>query len=237
MAETLAECDVRNVMLDNCQRELAEAKEKERCIEHEKIQLKQRLDIQAEQNQQLKELVQRLEVSTDALCSELKQLRAQFAPLAQSVDDTAHLRAVSEDIRAKLVSLRDQPAGEPAEQGHAAQLATAHDERQQLEHELDRLRHRAAELSAALDDQKRLGAAERDRWNDELRSLRAAVERQSDILAGNVQSSPAGGPRGASSTVRQNADTQAEDAVLDSVLEQFEMLQKNKVRKMAGSSG
>ena len=48
--------------------------------------------------------------------------------------------------------------------------------------ELETLRHRAAELSEALAEQKRQADAERDRWSEELRHMRQVLERQTRCL-------------------------------------------------------
>ena len=106
-----------------------------------------------------------------------------------------------------------------------------------MESELDVLRHRGAELSEALAEQKRTAAAERDHWNEELRHLRQAVEKQSEMLNSRPPQPPAETPPVGSGANRGASNGQGTDKVIGSVLEQFEMLQRNKIRKLANTSG
>jgi hypothetical protein len=138
-----------------------------------------------------------------------------------------------------LARFRDQAASVPADTDLREQLTAADAEREQMESELELLRNRGAELAEALAEQKRTTADEREQWNEELRQLRRAVERQSELLAlgssetpDHAQVPPADSPR-----TRPSQNRQGDGVVVDSVLEQFAQLQKDKVRKRAGSSG
>jgi seryl-tRNA synthetase len=136
--------------------------------------------------------------------------------------------------QAELATMREQLAAKSDEANVAEQLSAALTERQQLEAELDLLRRRAAELSDALGEQKRQVSDEREKWSEELRQLRRAVDRQSELL---VQRGPvvAGETIVASGETRPNPAPK-NDQVIDAVREQFEILQKNKIRKMANAN-
>jgi hypothetical protein len=115
----------------------------------------------------------------------------------------------------------------------AQKLAVETAQRQQAENELDQLRHRAAELADALAEQKRLMGEQREQWSEELRLLRRAVDRQSELLV-HRGSPAANGPVAPAPAGDTNSVGPAKsDQVMDTVIQQFEMLQKNKVRKMA----
>jgi hypothetical protein len=105
-----------------------------------------------------------------------------------------------------------------------------------LENELDVLRHRGAELTETLAEQKRLVAEEREHWNEELRHLRRAVERQSEVLNQRPAHAPSPPPANGAGPDRPASNGQSADKVVGSVLEQFEMLQRNKIRKLANTA-
>jgi chromosome segregation ATPase len=259
LEQTMAECDLRAAELDDSRRQLAhacrnlsacekqlaertaaEADLANRCgtqktdLDAKQSQLaaaNERLQIQVEQNQQSRRQNEQAETEREALRGEVAQLRAQFGPLAELATETGLLRGELAAAQAELVRLRDQPVSAPADPLLQEQLAAAELQRQQLESELDGLRHRGAELSEALAEHKRSAAQEREQWNDELRQLRRAVERRSEVVARRVTPLPDQPPS------RPSNDSREENTVVGSVLAQFETLQKNKVRKVANSSG
>jgi chromosome segregation ATPase len=203
--------------------------------EAEATQSKQRLEIQNEHHQQLQAQISRLESEGEASRAELAQLRGQFGSLAETAADAARLRGELAAAVAELARLREQVASVPDEELLRGQLAAAQAERGDMESELELLRSRGAELSEALAEQKRVMADERDHWNEELRHLRRAVERQSELLAQgsasvaeNGVALPADPPR-----ARPANNNYGDGVVVDSVVEQFALLQKNKVRKLA----
>ncbi|EAQ78647.1 hypothetical protein DSM3645_07640 [Blastopirellula marina DSM 3645] len=106
----------------------------------------------------------------------------------------------------------------------------------ELEDELARVRNRAAELTATVDQQKREIAAERAEWSTELKSMRTILERQSGAIA----TRPAAADQSLSSTsvgtntvVRESAQSRPMDAdnVVDSVMAQFAKLQRDISRR------
>ncbi|MEX0677078.1 MAG: hypothetical protein WD063_08385 [Pirellulales bacterium] len=215
--------------------------------EAEIVRSKERLQAQSEQNEHLRKEIQGLEAGRQTASDELARLRGQGAPLAESAAEAAQLRAELDAANSELTRLTEQMAQSPDTAFLQEQLAAAEMERQQLENELDLLRHRGAELVEQLAEQKRVGAAERDRWSEELRQLRKAVEMQSEALAQRIGSPPPAPPVAAPSVVATNLETlqphannhnngtKPEDTVLGSVMEQFETLQRTKVRKLAKS--
>jgi len=213
--------------LDSKQIELAQAVEKLLRAEAEEAQCKQRLDMQSEQNQQLREQITRMESEAELSRGELARLRGQFTPLAESAVETAELRVQLAAEQAELVRLRETAAVR-GDSLLSEQLAAERTQRSELESELDVLRHRSAELSETLAEQKRLWAVERDQWNEELRQLRRALERQADLLAQRGAQTADDQPGAA-----RPAATREADAVVGALREQFEMLQRNKVRQLA----
>ncbi len=164
---------------------------------------------------------------------ELANMRAQFEPLMAAVSEAASLKQRLAGADNELQQLRQRASAAPdIEQTLAAEQS----QREQLEAELDALRLRAAELSEALAEQKRQSTAERDQWSEELRQLRKALERQSEFLAQRLSQATAGTPTATTPEGSGRSGGKSTDAVVGSVLEQFEQLQKSKVRKLSGSS-
>lgn len=210
------------------------------------VRSKERLQVQTEQNEQLRKEIEALEANREAARDELAQLRGQVGPLTESAAQAAQLRAELDAANTELARLSDQIAQAPDGALLQQQVAAAAVERQQLENELDLLRHRGAELVEQLAEQKRVGAAEREGWSEELRQLRKAVEMQSEALAQRDGATAAVAPTATSSaaepaleTAQPHASnkngTKPEDSVLGSVMEQFQMLQRTKVRKLTKS--
>jgi hypothetical protein len=163
----------------------------------------------------------------------MAQLRTQFGPLAESLAESVALRTALATAQAELAHLQQQLAApQPNALAHE-QLAAADLQRQQLEIELDALRHRGAELAEALSEQKQAALLEREQWNDELRQLRRAVEKQSEVLTRRAV--PAASAAAEPAAARAVPLTKEDNRVVGSVLAQFETLQKNKARKVANS--
>ncbi|MEX0978363.1 MAG: hypothetical protein WDZ48_05910, partial [Pirellulales bacterium] len=212
--------------------------------EAENARSKERLHLQAEQNDQLCKTIQLLEANRATAHDELAHLHEQVAPLADNAPLVDELRAELDAARAEAGRLADQLAQSPDGEMLQEQLAGVDVERRQLENELDLLRHRGAELVEQLAEQKRIAAAERDAWSEELRQLRKAVEMQSDALAQRGARPSAAAPSVAETIVQPLVESsrphatngvKPEDKVLDSVMEQFATIQKSKVRKLAKS--
>ncbi len=158
---------------------------RERAIqaEAEIVHSRDRLQLQVEQNSQLREEIERLEANRETSRDELAQLRGQFGPLAESAAEAARLRGELSAAQSEIERLRLQVAN-PAESAELSQeLFASQSERQRLQGELEAIRQRASDLTEQLAEQQRQAAAERDAWGEELRHLRETLERQSETWA------------------------------------------------------
>lgn len=129
-------------------------------------------------------------------------------------------------------------------------------ERAELEAQLELVRQRAVEMSAALEAEQAKAARQQALWGEELQRIRRAVEQRSVFIAEPTAARPpaatprAAAPEGPSTNVlapsRHGSElasasggpsapltTDGGDPVLDSVLAQFEMLQKDIARRRA----
>jgi chromosome segregation ATPase len=238
-ADAQSRCAALQQRVDAMQSQLGELQLLASGAQAEAAQSQQRLEIQIEHNGQLHAQMTRFESEGEVSRSELAQLRAQFGPLAESASDAARLRGELASAEAELARLRDQTASVPADADLREQLTAAEAEREHMESELELLRNRGAELSEALAEQTRTIADEREQWNEELRQLRRAVERQAELLARGPSDSPdnAQAPAADPPRTRPSQSGHGDGVVVDSLLEQFALLQKDKVRKRAGVSG
>jgi chromosome segregation ATPase len=233
-AEIANRCAAQANELGAKQLQLTQALEQLGQAQAESARATERLEFQVEQNQQLRRQFEQAETEREALRGDMAQLRSQFGPLAESVTDSASLRTALVAAQGELAQLREQLAAPRPDGLLQEQLAAADLQRQQLESELDALRHRGAELAEALAEQKQAVGQEREQWNDELRQLRRAVEKQSEVLARRAVA-PAAVAAAEQPAVRPAAGAKEDNRVVGSVLAQFETLQKNKVRKVANS--
>ncbi|MEX2112623.1 MAG: hypothetical protein WD845_05520, partial [Pirellulales bacterium] len=219
------------------QAEVSQTQETLLRAQADELQSRQRLELQLEHSQQLQAQIEQLKVDAVQARDELSQLRVQFGPLTETAVTAERLRGELAAARTELATANQQLETRNKEPDLREPLATALAEREHVEIELDQLRHRAAELADALAEQKRLQNEQREQWNEELRLLRRAVDRQSELLAkGASVPAAAQSAAGASAGDGRAAAPSSNDQVLDTVLQQFEMLQKNKVRKMAKSA-
>jgi hypothetical protein len=109
-----------------------------------------------------------------------------------------------------------------------------------LERELETVRSRAAELSEIQAQQGRQMSEERERWSDELKRMRRLLETMAERqlvqsaaearAAKTAAPMPAGGQQAAPNDDRG-------DPVLDSVITQFEMLQRDLARRRKVAAG
>ncbi len=150
--------------------------------------------------------------------SELVQTRNQFQELLTTAG-TAGPAGVIEAVQQQLVQMQNE-------------RVELEQERASLEAELEAVRNRAAEMSENLAQQKREMAQERAEWAEEFKRLRCLLEslsqRQAVVLqetAGTPIAAPAHVP---AATERPASDT---DPVLDSVMAQFELLQRDMTRR------
>ncbi len=105
-------------------------------------------------------------------------------------------------------------------------------ERAALETELDAVRNRAAELSDTLEDERQRANGDRKDWAGEMRQMRELLQTLSErpaVAASEAAGSTPATPVPAGEQPVEQQDTQ--DPVLDSVMAQFEILQKDLARR------
>lgn len=181
-----------------------------------------------------------LETRVRELSAELDTARSQIGRLAGAAMELADARAEAAAAKSELAEWRDkasrseQTVGEAERQrSHEAEL-----ERARLEWELESVRNRAAELAEQLTQEKRRVADERAEWTGQLKQLRRTIERQAQLAAENQSLVGAGVAlaTGAAAKPANGATCGAHlaarpDPVLESVMSQFEMLQKDLARR------
>jgi len=118
------------------------------------------------------------------------------------------------------------------------QQALLEQERGLLESELEAVRNRAAEMAESLAEQKRQTAQQHTQWTDEFKQMRSLLQNISGHLvqrkaaAGVPQSRPA---EPATADAVAKSPPAATDPALDSVMAQFEMLQKDLAKRRAAN--
>ena len=206
--------------------------------------------------QQLRQRLHELELANQRDAMALEQAQASLLAAADQDTGRADVQAELAATQAELAALREQlaAAGEPAE-ALRQQLKDAEHERRSLEMELENVRARAVELSDNLAAQKRQAAEDRTHWSSELKEMRRLLERQAELI-GQREARPNGGPanaatanaggaaaaasrtpqRGGPSPATAKPTPKADDAVLGSVMAQFENLQKDRLRRRSNPS-
>jgi len=116
-------------------------------------------------------------------------------------------------------------------------------ERRLLESELEAVRNRAVEMAEMLDDQKRQAAEQQNQWTDELKRMRRLMEDMSARTVQNAAAAPVAPQPVQQQPVPQQpvapqspAPQPQADPALDSVMAQFEMLQRDLARRRAGDA-
>jgi len=166
----------------------------------------------------------------------LAETRREQAALGQAVAEAT--KRIAEVAQAVAELAAREPAGgksiesSDAESSDAVrrERAEARHEQTVLETELEAVRARAAELTEALEAQRREAAENHAQWVDELRRqrllledlARLVVERSSSSAASSAAAPTPGAPV---------PDVQAADSALESVMAQFEMLQRDVARR------
>jgi chromosome segregation ATPase len=182
--------------------------------------LQQALDQIAEQRTALASALEEAQRQTGELAhatAELEQTRQQFQELLPPAG-TASLAGVAEAVQEQLHQVQRE-------------RDELQKERAQLEAELEAVRNRAAEMTESLAQQKREIAQERGQWAEEIKRLRHLLESLSTQPAAPARESdspPASSAEARGSSKSPNGES---DPVLDSVLAQFELLQKDLARR------
>jgi DNA repair exonuclease SbcCD ATPase subunit len=171
---------------------------------------------------------------------ELLTTRAAELAAAQQAVESNRQQAVREVEQERSLARQEREAVQAQLQllaKGAADLASARltldDDRQQavLETELEAVRNRAAEMTETLAQRDRQLTEERAQWAEELKRMRRLLE----TVAERQERQPAEAPPPASNGSRTRDEKPAgdhnSDPVLESVMAQFEMLQKDLQRR------
>lgn len=199
--------------------------------------------------QNLRQRLHELELAAQRDATALEQAQAALAAASNQDSGRAELQSQLDAKAAELAQLREQLASADGPAVALRQeLNDAELERRSLEMELENVRARAVELSDNLAAQKRQANEDRTHWSNELKEMRRVLERQAELLsqrdsrAGAAHSS-ADSPAGSNNTSRPSAQSNptkqtpsTDDAVLGSVMAQFENLQKDRLRRRSKSS-
>ena len=190
--------------------------------------------------EQFQEVFSRIEGERSSLQAAIAASEAHGTELARMADELAAARQDLVETREELRSQRGllSQVAAPAEQGTNPEIQEQLDQLEQerlawvqeravLETELDAVRTRAAELADALEDDRQRAASERKDWAAELHQMRQLLQTLSDRPPAPVQESSAPVQAAAESPEADNA----QDPVLDSVMAQFEILQKDLARR------
>ena len=162
------------------------------------------------------------------------------ADLVRMADDLAATRQdlaeAREELRAQRELLHRAPTGsesspdpeirERLDRLEQERLDWAR-QRAALETELDAVRNRAAELSDALEDERQRASGDRKDWAGEMRQMRQLLQTLSERPAVTAPAAAAPAPAAEQPVEQQDA----QDPVLDSVMAQFEILQKDLARR------
>lgn len=165
---------------------------------------------------------------------------SQNAELARMADELSAARQDLAEAREEIRSQRDLLSQVP-QQSEGAGDREIHDrlaqmeqeklawtqERAVLETELDTVRDRAAELSGALDEERQRAQGDRKGWTDELRQMRQMLQSLSEQQGSRVPDAGVTSPVDS----EPSAESDSQDPVLDSVMAQFEILQKDLARR------
>ncbi len=150
-----------------------------------------------------------------ALHHQLRQAQTQVSHLAGSAPELRAARREVEKLRRRLMrqNARLAQAKAQGEAQQSQQTQQLRDQRNRLSCELEASRTRVTELAGQIELLREQVAAERKSWLGELRRLRQAVE---TLLRGGTHSADS----------RTACDVGRPEESLDSILAQFEILQK-----------
>lgn len=191
-------------------------------------------------SEQFEELFARLEEERATFRAALETSESYRGEITRMADDLSATRHELAAAREELVAQRNLLCQVPVQAASAAdpeicerldrlerERSELAQERALLEAELDTVRTRAAELADTLDDERQRASRERNQWTEELRQMRQMLQSISEREM--TPALPAGTPAPA---IAEPAQAEAaQDPVLDSVMAQFEILQKDLARR------
>jgi DNA repair exonuclease SbcCD ATPase subunit len=199
----------------------------------------------AAQEELICRMVAELQQERDAMRAAIAAAEGQVGGWGEAAAELAKAREAF--LQRSDQDKSDQTAGQAEshraleEQTHrqGEELSQLEQERATLERELEIVRRRAAELSESLSQQGREMAEQREQWSDELKRMRRLLE----TVAQRQLAQPAGEARGPLAVAipagveKTPAEDVAGDPVLDSVITQFETLQKDLARRRKAAAG
>jgi chromosome segregation ATPase len=207
----------------------------------------------------LKEQLETLEAERGDLRRELEATNTRLAKLAAVAVGVAESKAEAASAKSELASVRAELAetksvlarqreaaahgGSDAEHQLLAQLEDQARERSLTETQLESVRERAAELAVQLEEQQRQFAEERQRWQSQLADLTRLVANQNRTTHSNSTSETivTEAPRCSATALRRSghraeSDSPQGNPVIDSVMAQFQMVQREAARRRAKAS-
>ena len=170
-----------------------------------------------------------LEQQRAALEQELGEARGQISRLADANAELAKVRGELAAARAELLDQSGRSANASESDGAwRDQVRDLQHERAMLEAELETVRRRVVEMAETASSEKQRTAQERSEWSKEFKQLRKLLEVQT--------LSPAKTPAPAEAVPAAAAQVAAGggDPMLESVMAQFDMLQKDIARRRTG---
>ena len=208
--------------------------------------------VTGENDQQVKQMFQEAERERAALQSALEVAQSQTTQLTGVVNELSEARTALVEVRQEISQYPEQLESARSEAGSSPDQAALDErvrrleqeraeldqERAVLETELEAVRNRAADLAETMAGQRKQMAEERAQWTAELKRMRQILEALAEGQAaqpaatGNSSTPP---PQAAIAPAEQAPGQDAADPVLDSVMAQFEMLQKDLARRRKGS--
>jgi chromosome segregation ATPase len=174
----------------------------------------------------------------EAIVDQVSRMAAVAGELAEARHDLA---SQCQQMRELHSAPPSQENGDDESRRQLSAMAERHAslerEHALLELELDTVRARAAELSETLAAEKRAFGQQQNAWTEELQRMRRVLEqiaeRRDEVEVPPIVA-PLAAPGSKRPTAAKEAATQAamaEDPVLDSVMAQFAMLQKDVARR------
>jgi chromosome segregation ATPase len=167
--------------------------------------------------------------------------------LAETRKELADARAQIERLARPLEAAVQEGSSLGRDDRSEAEMAALREERDAilqerslLEAELDHVRRRAAQLAEHLEDERRSGSEQEQHWREEFRRHRGLLEDLTSRLA-TLPATPVGGapaytaaqpaPQAAQAAPSPAPAPPQNDAALEAVRAQFELLQKEAIRR------
>ena len=180
-----------------------------------------------------------LEEFFSEMLDELSSLSTELAARGQQWESQRRQTAQDQHNHKTATTAGEQQLKQTLDEARQQQTLLEQ-ERTVLEVELEAVRNRAAETAELLAEQKHQTTQQHTLWNRELKQMRCLLENISTRLAQTEAVASAGrsGPAEPAAAAAAAVDSlsMAADPALDSVMAQFEMLQKDLAKRRADNS-